>query len=72
MENQKKIEDKALKYNASGCADPVMYEVIKREEAATYRFNKLLRTIFSLCELAGFQVEDRIVLRDKRTGKVWR
>lgn len=70
--DQKKIEDKRLRYNSSGCKDPVPYEVIKREEAAERRFNKLLRTIFSLCELAGFRVESRIELRDLKTGKVWR
>lgn len=59
-------------YNKSGCVDTVTFEVMRRDEAETQRFNKLLRTIFSLCELAGFRVEGRIELRDLRTGKLWK
>lgn len=36
------------------------------------RFRKLLRTIFYICDVAGFRIEERIVLTDKRTGKTWR
>ena len=36
------------------------------------RFHQLLNTMFSLCELADFHIEGRVVLKDKRTGKVWR
>ena len=36
------------------------------------RFHKLLDTIFTLCELSDFHIEERIVIKDKRTGKVWR
>lgn len=27
---------------------------------------------FDICELANFEIEGRIVLVDKRTGRVWR
>lgn len=27
---------------------------------------------FDMCELAGFHLEERIVLRDEQTGKIWR
>ena len=33
---------------------------------------KLLYAIFDICELADFEIEGRIVLVDKRSGKVWR
>lgn len=36
------------------------------------RFYKLLGCIYRVCELAGFDVEGRITLVDKQTGKVWR
>lgn len=61
-----------LKLNASGCADPTAYEAITHVDAERARFNKMLRTIFAICELAGFHVEGRIVLKDMRTGKIWR
>ena len=41
-----------------------------RQEDA--RFHRLLDMIFYLCELAGFRIEGRIVLTDKRTGRIWR
>lgn len=59
------------KLNGSGCKDLTAYEAIRNVESED-RFNKLLKTIFNVCELAGFRVEERIVLKDKRTGKVWR
>ena len=36
------------------------------------RFKKLLKTIYALCELSDFHIEERIVLRDMRTGHIWR
>lgn len=59
------------KFNASGCKDMTAYEAIKSIESEK-RFNKLLAQIFRLCELYGFHLEGRIVLRDKKTGKIWR
>lgn len=63
------------RYNASGCLDLTAYEAIKRadEEAeAEARFRKLLGTLFYICDLAGFHIESRLEIRDKKTGKVWR
>lgn len=36
------------------------------------RFHKLLNTIFTICELAGFHIEGRIAIKDCKTGKIWR
>lgn len=61
--------------NASGCMDLTAYEAlrnIEREAEAEERFKKLLSTIFYITELAGFHIEGRLVIRDKRTGKIWR
>jgi hypothetical protein len=60
------------KRNAEGYLDPTAYEAIKNIDEEEARFHKLLNTIFYLCDLAGFRLEDRIVLTDKRTGKTWR
>ena len=60
------------KKNSEGYLDLTAYHAIKNIEQEEARFNKLLYTLFYLCELAGFQIEGRIVLIDKRTGKVWR
>jgi len=61
-----------LKRNGSGYYDPTAYEAIKNVDNESDRFYKLLDTIFSICDLAGFHVEGRITLRDKKTGRVWR
>ena len=58
--------------NGSGYKDPTAYKAIKEVDHESARFYKLLETIFSICELAGFHVEGRIVLKDKKTGKIWR
>lgn len=57
--------------NSEGYLDLTAYKAIQSAEEEE-RFHKLLHTIFYLCELAGFQVEGRLVLRDKRSGRVWK
>ena len=61
--------------NASGYMDMTAYQAIEkvdREAEAEERFKKLFSTIRYICELAGFRIEGRLILRDKKTGKVWR
>lgn len=59
------------KINGSGCRDFTAYEALKNVEREE-QFKRLLSTIFYITNLAGFSIEGRIVLKDKRTGKVWR
>lgn len=61
-----------LKYNGSGCIDPTAEQAIRRADAEKKRHGDLLMHIFYVCNLAGFSVEGRIALKDKRTGKVWK
>jgi hypothetical protein len=62
--------------NASGYWDPTagkaLLKVYKTNTDESVRFNKLLNTLFYIIDLAGFEVEGRIILKDKKTGKVWR
>ena len=68
--------------NGEGYSDPTSYKAIlkyeedekkKLDDDPNYiRFKKLLDAIFSICDLAGFHLEGRIVLKDKKTGKIWR
>lgn len=58
--------------NSEGYMDLTAYEAMKNIDRDDERFHKLLDTIFSVCELAGFHIEERIVIKDKKTGKVWR
>lgn len=65
-------KEKALRENASGCNDPTAYKALKNIEDEDERFHKLLHTIFYICKLADFEIEERIILTDRRTGKTWR
>ena len=70
------MNDNDLKRNGSGYFDPTAYKAIKRIENDSdpdaERFHKLLNSIFNICELSDFHIEERLVIRDKRTGKIWR
>lgn len=59
------------KRNGSGYIDPTAYEAIKRAEAERERYQKMIGCLMRICELSDFAFEERVVLRDKRTGKVW-
>lgn len=61
-----------LRKNSEGYSDPTAYEAMKNLDRDDERFHKLLHTIFDMRELAGFHLEERIVLRDEQTGKIWR
>lgn len=61
-----------LKRNGSGYLDLTAYEAIKKVDDDSERFHKLLETIFNVCELSGFHIEGRIVVKDLETGKIWR
>lgn len=76
MSERCKAIDKDLSRNGSGYYDPTAYKAMKRVEADERkygrdyeRFYNLLNTIFYICELAGFHVEGRIVLTDKKNRK---
>lgn len=66
--------------NGSGYVDPTFYKAVKNKEKSETRYpdlelarlHKLLNLIFDLCELSDFHVEERIVLKDKRTGRIYR
>lgn len=65
-----------IRKNGSGYSDPTAYKAIKNVDNSTQeendRFHDLLDAIFYITELAGFEIEGRIVLKDTVTGRVWR
>lgn len=58
--------------NNEGYRDPTPYYSLKKEQLDEERFKRLMVTIFYICENAGFHIEERIVIRDVRTGKIYR
>lgn len=66
--------DHDIRKNGEGYPDPTAYEAIKRAEPVDWekeRFMKVVGCILRICELSGFYLEEKLVLRDKRTGKIW-
>ena len=75
MNNVKeRLIDRELYRNGEGYVDPTAYEAIVNAEydAKKLRVNRVISIIHSICRLAGFKVEERIILRDEKTGEVWR
>jgi hypothetical protein len=62
-----------LRCNEEHYPDPTAYEAIVRADAQLEyeRHKKLIGCLLRVCELADFEVIERISVRDKRTGKVW-
>ena len=61
--------------NAEGYPDPTAYEAIKRveyQDPEKNRFYKVVGCILRILELSGYTLEEKLVLRDRRTGKIWR
>lgn len=64
--------------NQEGYMDLTRHDAVEnitreeREKRERARVTKLVHTVFYICNIAGFDVVDRIVLKDRKTGKVWR
>ena len=58
-------------YNASGCKDLTSYYALNNIET-NRRFEKFKKELFKLSDRYGFRIESRIVVSDKKTGKVWK
>lgn len=79
-------KDDDIRKNGSGYYDPTAYKAIKKVENEAKntktskkhksmdfeRYQKLIKLVYELCDLAGFRLENRIILVDKKTGRVWR
>ena len=59
--------------NSYGYSDPTAASLISKEnQEESDRFHKLLNTIFYICEIAGFEIDGRITLIDRKTGRIWK
>ena len=64
--------DRELQRNSSGYVDPTAYKALKTMTAEEERFHELLHTIFYICKNAGFHIEERMVIKDLKTGRIWK
>lgn len=67
-----KVDDNPRK-NGEGYSDPTAYAAIKNiESVEDEKFNRLIRTIFSVATLAGFEIQGRITFVSKETGRIYK
>lgn len=62
------------KRNKEGYLDLTAYEGIKRAdmELEHERLHEMIDILHSVCEANDFCIIEHVVLKDKRTGRVWR
>lgn len=62
--------------NSEGCADPTAYEatrkVVKEENLQLKRITELMNVIRYIVDKSGFELGNRIVFKDKKTGKEYK
>lgn len=69
------MNDGNLSKNGSNYYDGTAARAIrnadKPDKEEEVRFKKFLGTIFNLCELSDFHIENRLVVKDKKTGRIY-
>jgi hypothetical protein len=56
--------------NSEGYHDPTAYAAMKDGEKE--KLDKLIKTLYSITDLAGFRIQERIILVNKKSGRIWR
>ncbi len=58
--------------NNSGCSDPTAYAATKAVSEEEERVNELIRILKNTIRLTGFELLNRIELRDRKSGRIYR
>lgn len=58
-------------FNAYKCSDLTAHQALENIDEER-RVKKLVTAVLYTIDLAGYDLEGRLVLRNKRNGKVWR
>jgi len=65
-----------VKYNSEGYADPTAYEgmkdIIREESEAEKRVHDLVKVLKYIINSAGFELTERVRLKDKKTGREYK
>ncbi len=68
--------NKELNRNGSGYHDPTMSEALKsilsKEKSRDKRIHKAITIVKNLLNLWGMEMVNRVHIRDKRTGKIYK
>lgn len=63
-------------FNESHYVDRTAHDAIRnieeQEAYAEMRHKTFMKAIFSICKLSGFYIENRLEVKDLKTGKTWR
>lgn len=59
-------------YNGSHYPDPTAYNAIRRIEHNDNRVKDLIQELKEIIDDSGFELVERIVLRDKQSGRIYR
>lgn len=69
------VEEFKKAHNGENYPDQPCYKAIKKYEAEQHaeweRHHKFIGLVKRACELCGYDLMNRIVLRDRATGKIW-
>lgn len=58
--------------NGEGYSDPTMEQALQNISRDEARFRKLIQVLTYVCNLAGFDIGGKIVLIDRKNGRIWR
>lgn len=58
--------------NQSRCKDPTAYAATKAVSEEEERVNELIRILKNTIRLTGFELLNRIELRDRKSGRIYR
>lgn len=58
--------------NSSGCKDPTAYAASKPISEEEQRVTELVKVLKTIIRWAGFELINRIELRDRRSGRTYR
>lgn len=59
-------------FNSEGYPDPTAYAVIKKETDLEKKVSLLISVLKAIIDLSGFELTNRIEIRDKETGRYFR
>lgn len=58
--------------NQEGYSDKTAGKAIRKADHEQEKFEEFLSVVFILAKRYGYSFDERLVVRDKRTGRVWR
>lgn len=60
------------RYNASHKADPTSHEAIKAADKMPYKIVGFIDAMKRIAKTLDLEIENRIVIKDLETGRVWK